>query len=87
MSGSTVSMYALSLTGDYLDASEHLEAYHALSSENRGWMKDSTLTFYTDACINLYRIYTMIGRRIEDSDPEAALDLLLKALNMSKDSE
>ncbi|XP_046369889.1 tetratricopeptide repeat protein 29-like [Haliotis rufescens] len=78
---------ALEESGDYLDASEHLEAYHALSSENHGWMKDSTLTFYTDACVNLYRIYTMIGRRIEDSDPEAALDLLLKALNMSKDSE
>ncbi|XP_046569064.1 tetratricopeptide repeat protein 29-like [Haliotis rubra] len=79
---------ALEESGEYLDASEHLEAYHALSSENHGWTKeDDALTFYTDACVNLYRIYTTIGRRVEDNDPEAALDLLLKALNMAKDSE
>ena len=70
-------------SGDYLQASKHFEAYHELASDNMHWANDEGVSFYTDACINLYNIYTVIGTRLEDTDPESSLQLLLKAYQMA----
>ncbi|XP_041356982.1 tetratricopeptide repeat protein 29-like [Gigantopelta aegis] len=77
---------SLKESGDYFQASKHFEAYHELASDNTHWVNEEGVTFYTDACINLYNIYTNIGNQLEDSDPDSSLQLLLKAYQMASNS-
>lgn len=77
--------------GDIMAAAEHFELYYDLSKEHReDWLKmndeGQELSFYADACINLYHIYTAIGNRLEEIDPEKSLEYLTKALDKTKES-
>ncbi|KAK6172611.1 hypothetical protein SNE40_016231 [Patella caerulea] len=76
---------ALELSGEHFDAAEHFEFYYLLACDHDDWIKED-ITFYTDACVNLCRIYSIIGSRLEDTDSEKSLAFLLKAFNKAKES-
>ena len=78
----------------YKEAARHFEAYHRLAAENKSdWMTSGPggVTFYTDSCIKLYHIYTIIGGELAKSgteeDCEDSLEKLTKALEMAKESQ
>ena len=66
---------------------EHFEAYYKLSVDHREWIQADNLTFHTDACINLWRIYSSIAASIEEEDPQESLDYLIKALKLATESK
>lgn len=72
---------------DFYNAAEHFEAYYDLSKENKDWTTGDGISFYTDSCIHLFRIYTTIGERLAQEDPELMLEYLTKAYNSAKESE
>ncbi|XP_060083817.1 tetratricopeptide repeat protein 29-like [Ylistrum balloti] len=72
--------------GDNYEAVDHFEAYYKLAVDHKEWITADDVTFHTDACINLWRIYTTIGLILERQEElEKALDFLTKALNMAKE--
>lgn len=73
--------------GDYQDAAKHLESYYNLASQNKEWVTADDITFHTDSCINLSRIYTTLGQIAESESLESMLDFLTKAFNMAKESQ
>ncbi|XP_045203343.2 tetratricopeptide repeat protein 29-like isoform X2 [Mercenaria mercenaria] len=72
---------------DYYNAAENFEAYYGLASQNKDWTTADGITFHTDACIHLARIYTTIGERVEQEDVELMLEYLTKAYNSTKESQ
>ncbi|XP_052075827.1 tetratricopeptide repeat protein 29-like isoform X1 [Mytilus californianus] len=78
---------ALEEQGDVLSAAEHFEAYYKLSVDHREWIQADNLTFHTDACINLWRIYSSIAASIEEEDSQESLDYLIKALKLATESQ
>jgi len=78
---------ALEENGDDYDAAEHFEAYYNLASQNKDWITADDITFYTDSCIHLSRIYTNMGQRQEQEDKETMLEYLTKAYNSAKESK
>ena len=74
-----------SITGDYQDAARHFEAYYSLASQNKDWVTADDITYHTDSCINLSRIYTTLGEMAENESLEMMLDLLTKAYNMARE--
>jgi len=69
-------------------AAEHFESYYDLSVEYKEWITADDTTYHTDACINLWRIYTTIGESLEwNEELEYALDYLTKALEKAKESK
>lgn len=78
---------ALEENGDSYEAVDHFEAYYKLAVDHKEWITADDVTFHTDACFNLWRIYTAIGQILERQEElEKALDFLSKALKMSKES-
>lgn len=77
----------IALKGEYAAAAEHFEAYHKLAIQNRDWTTADGISFLTDACINLSRIYTTLGTKAEPDDMELMLENLTKAYNMAKESK
>ena len=78
--------------GSYKEAAKHFEEYHRLSQSNKEeWFTANGTSFYTDACIRLNNIYTIIGTELgrtgEEEDDEASLEILTQALEMAKCSE
>ena len=78
--------------GNYKEAAKHFEEYHRLSQNNKDdWFMVNGTGFYTDACIRLNNIYTIIGTELgrtgEEEDDEASLEILTQALDMAKCSE
>lgn len=71
---------------DYYNAAENFEAYYSLASQNKDWTTADGISFHTDACIHLSRIYTTIGERLEQESLEEMLDYLTKAYNTAKES-
>ena len=74
-----------SITGDFQDAARHFEAYYSLASQNKDWVTADDITYHTDSCINLSRIYTTLGEMAENESLEMMLDLLTKAYNMARE--
>lgn len=72
--------------GDLLSAAEHFEAYYKLSVDHKEWIQADGLTFHTDACINLWRIYTSITDSSEDDGSSSSLEYLVKALKLATES-
>ncbi|KAH3835044.1 hypothetical protein DPMN_108382 [Dreissena polymorpha] len=66
-------------------AAEHFEAYHKLAVQNKDWTTADGISFLTDACINLSRIYTTLGTKAEPDSMELMLENLTKAYNMAKE--
>jgi len=77
--------------GMYREAAKHFEAYHRLATDNKEWSMSSGVSFYTDACIKLYHIYTIIGQEQgkswDEEDREMSLETLTKALEMAQCSQ
>ncbi|GFN94233.1 tetratricopeptide repeat protein 29 [Plakobranchus ocellatus] len=76
----------------YREAAKHFEEYHRLSQNNKDeWFSVNGTSFYTDACIRLNNIYTIIGTELgrtgEEEDNEASLEILTQALEMAKCSQ
>lgn len=71
---------------NYYNAAEHFEAYYSLAKDNKEWTTADGISFYTDSCIHLFRIYTTIGERLEQEDAELMLEYLTKAYNSAKES-
>ncbi|KAL5011539.1 hypothetical protein ScPMuIL_010090 [Solemya velum] len=72
--------------GDCHEAAANYEAYYRLTSNNSTWTKEDGLNFHTDACINLCRINTILGQNAQTEDPQVALNFLIKANEMAKES-
>ncbi|XP_052279004.1 tetratricopeptide repeat protein 29-like [Dreissena polymorpha] len=72
---------------EYAAAAEHFEAYHKLAVQNKDWTTADGISFLTDACINLSRIYTTLGTKAEPDSMELMLENLTKAYNMAKESK
>lgn len=73
--------------GDFYTAAEHFEAYYNLSVKNKDWTTADGISYHTDACINLSRIYTTIGERMEQDSVESMLEYLTKAYEKAKESK
>ena len=75
--------------GDYQDACKNFESYYGLASQNKdaGWVTADDITFHTDSCIHLARLYTVLGDMAEKQSLEMMLDFLTKAFNMAKESK
>ncbi|CAG5120048.1 unnamed protein product [Candidula unifasciata] len=76
----------------YREAAKHFESYHKLSLNHEDdWKLQNGVSFYTDSCVKLFAIYTIIGlelgRSVDDNDNEASLQMLIQALEMSKKSQ
>ena len=74
-------------TGDFFTAADHFEAYYDLSANNKNWTTADGISFHTDACINLSRIYTTIGDRMEQESMETNLEYLTKAYEKAKEGK
>lgn len=79
--------YPLSVIGQYFEAAEHFENYYKLAVEHKEWIQADGLTYHTDACINLSRIYTTIGQRMEEEDQQNSLEYLKKAHKFATESK
>lgn len=77
---------ALEEQGDTLSAAEHFEQYYRLSVDHKEWIQADGLTFHTDSCNNLWRIYSSIASKLEDEDRELSLEYLVKALKLATES-
>lgn len=73
--------------GQYFEAAEHFENYYKLAVEHKEWIQADGLTYHTDACINLSRIYTTIGQRMEEEDQQNSLEYLKKAHKFATESK
>lgn len=73
--------------GDYYNAAENFEAYYELASQHKEWTTADGISFHTDACIHLSRIYTTIGDRVQPESLEQMLEYLTKAYNSAKESQ
>lgn len=73
--------------GDNQDACKHFESYYNLASQNKDWVTADDITYHTDSCINLSRIYTTLGEIAENESLELTLDYLNKAYNMARESQ
>lgn len=82
----TISVHG-SFTGDIFGAVQHFEAYYKLASENPEWEGNDGVPLLTDACINMYRIYTAFGNKMEAEDPHQSLASFQKAYSMAKQSK
>ncbi|KAK7097851.1 tetratricopeptide repeat protein 29-like [Littorina saxatilis] len=84
---------SLEENGDNFEAAEHFEAYYELAINHlQDWVREDVvrghLSFFTDAAIHLYRIYTSIGLGLERAkEPERSLEYLINAFNKAKESE
>lgn len=76
---------AMEENGDIHGAAEQFENYYKLSTDHKEWIQSDGLTYNTDACIHLCRIYTTLARS-ESTEPETTLEYLNKALEMAKES-
>ena len=79
--------YSSCVTGQYFEAAEHFENYYKLAVEHKEWIQGDGLTYHTDACINLSRIYTTIGQRMEEEDQQNSLEYLKKAHKFATESK
>lgn len=77
----------LSVIGQYFEAAEHFENYYKLAVEHKEWIQADGFTYHTDACINLSRIYTTIGQRMEEEDQQNSLEYLKKAHKFATESK
>lgn len=77
---------ALEDNGQYFEAAEHFENYYKLAVEHKEWIQADGFTYHTDACINLSRIYTTIGQRMEEEDQQNSLEYLKKAHKFATES-
>jgi hypothetical protein len=73
--------------GEFHNAAENFEAYYSLAAQNKEWTTADGISFHTDACIHLARIYTTIGERVEQESVELMLEYLNKAYNSAKESK
>ncbi|XP_060603184.1 tetratricopeptide repeat protein 29-like isoform X2 [Ruditapes philippinarum] len=71
---------------EFHNAAENFEAYYSLAAQNKEWTTADGISFHTDACIHLARIYTTIGERVEQESVELMLEYLNKAYNSAKES-
>ena len=55
--------------------------------DHQEWIQADGLTFHTDACINLWRIYTSIADSSEDDGSSSSLEYLIKALKLATESK
>ena len=55
--------------------------------DHKEWIQADGLTFHTDACINLWRIYTSITDSSEDDGSSSSLEYLVKALKLATESK
>ncbi|KAK6976064.1 tetratricopeptide repeat protein 29 [Biomphalaria glabrata] len=77
--------------GNFREAAKHFEAYHKLAANYKNeWKMSNGTSFYTDSCIKLYHIYTIIGaelaRSAEQEERDLSLETLKQALEMAKNS-
>lgn len=74
------------------DAAKHFEAYYNLAKGHKeDWVKEDIkrgpISFFTDACIHLYRINTTIGNELEQQgEMSSCVQYHVKALENSKES-
>ncbi|KAK3099441.1 hypothetical protein FSP39_004392 [Pinctada imbricata] len=77
---------ALEENGDYIAAAEHYEAYYKLAVDHKEWIQADGLTYHTEACINLSRIYTVIADKIVEEEAEKSLEYLKDAHRYANES-
>ena len=83
----TLILYLKSLPGHYFEAAENFEDFHKLASAKKDWQDNEGISMHTIACDHLTRIYTTIGKQMEQQDPEQSLAYLVKAFNMAKEGK